>query len=169
VKSPYAAHPDAPPVEFRRHGIGSFTPKRTVEPSTLFGFRFQGFIQIGIGIAIAFGIGIGNVDPRPATFDPRRSTGTPAFPTPQAASRRRFALENVLRFGGCAPRMLCHSLSWTRAAEADTFLKIFRVDFYPLHNAYQPWGRWVAGLPYGTVVVPIVFDVTEHSGDTTRW
>ncbi len=37
------------------------------------GFGFQGFIQIGIGIAI--GIGIGNVDPRPATFDPRRSTG----------------------------------------------------------------------------------------------
>jgi len=37
---------------------------------------FQGFIQIGVGIAI--GIGIGIVDPRPATFAPRRSTGTPA-------------------------------------------------------------------------------------------
>jgi hypothetical protein len=44
---------------------------------------FHGFIQIGVGIGI--GIGIGIVDPRPATFDPRRSTGTPAFPTPQVA------------------------------------------------------------------------------------
>ncbi len=42
---------------------------------------FHGFIQIGVAI----GIGIGIVDPRPATFDPRRSTGTPAFPTPQVA------------------------------------------------------------------------------------
>jgi len=46
---------------------------------------FHGFIQIGVGIGIAIGIGIGIVDPRPATFDPRRSTGTPAFPTPQVA------------------------------------------------------------------------------------
>jgi len=30
--------------------------KRAVEPSTLFGFWFQGFIQIGVGIAIGIGI-----------------------------------------------------------------------------------------------------------------
>jgi len=43
---------------------------------------FQGFIQIGVGVGIGIGIaiaiGIGIVDPR-------RSTGTPAFPTPQVA------------------------------------------------------------------------------------
>jgi hypothetical protein len=63
--------------------------------------RFHGFIKIGVGIGIGIGIaigiaigigigiaiGIGNVDPRPTTFDPRRSTGTPAFPAPQVARR----------------------------------------------------------------------------------
>ena len=49
------------------------------------GFWFLGFIQIGVGVGIGIAIAIGIVDPRPATFDPRRSTGTPAFPTPQVA------------------------------------------------------------------------------------
>ena len=64
-------------------------PKKSVESNALWfqGFWFQGFIQIGVGIGIGIAIGIGIVDPRPATFDPRRSTGTPAFPTPQVARR----------------------------------------------------------------------------------
>jgi len=38
-------------------------------------------IEIDIGIGIAIGIGIGSVDPRPATFDPRRSTEKRASPS----------------------------------------------------------------------------------------
>ena len=66
---------------------------------------FQGFIQIGIAIGIAIGIVhvFVYVDPRPATFDPRRlfaceaavsgkppyrRAGMPAFPTPQVAGRQ---------------------------------------------------------------------------------
>jgi len=48
---------------------------------------FHGFIQIGVGVGIGIGIAIGIVDPRPATFDPRRSAGMPALPANQERSR----------------------------------------------------------------------------------
>ncbi len=40
-------------------------------------------------------------------------------------------------------------------SEADTFLKNFRVDFYPPRIIRANHGsRWVAGLPYGMVAMP---------------
>ena len=60
-----------------RDGIARIFGERQGEFLIFMKFHvFHGFIQIGIGVGIAIGI----VDPRPATFDPRRSTGTPAFP-----------------------------------------------------------------------------------------
>jgi len=64
-----------------RDGIARIFGERQGEFLIFMKFHvFHGFIQIGVGVGIAIAIGIGIVDPRPATFDLRRSTGTPAFP-----------------------------------------------------------------------------------------
>jgi hypothetical protein len=74
--------------------------------ATLFGFMvsgfmvsgFQGFIQIGVGVGIGIGIAIGIVDPRPATFDLRRSTGT--VPRTVRGRLKKSVESNALWFQG---------------------------------------------------------------------
>jgi len=95
---------------------------------------FQGFI--GVGIAIAIGI----VDPRLATFDPRRSTGTPAFPTPQVAFQG-FMVSRFLvsRFQGF----------WvsSKSGSGSGSLSGSRVDIRSDGRSGRPCPAWQGGFP----------------------
>ena len=98
--------------------------------------------------------------PNPGQTAARWSKTSQYSRSAMAASRRRFALENVLRFGGCAPRMLRHSLSWTRAAStiplrlsqpaswpyisATTWLT---ADHLRMSSLYSSASRWI--IPAG--------------------